>query len=786
VVSGVVGTDVINYTLATTATTTSGVGTYPIEVTLGANPNYSVTKTDAVLNITPKAITVVAADKSKVYGDANPTLTAVVSGVVGTDVINYTLATTATPTSGIGNYPIEVTLGANPNYSVTKTDAVLNITPKTITVVAADKSKVYGEANPTLTAVVSGAVGTDVINYTLATTATTTSAVGNYPIAVTLGSNPNYSVTKTDAVLNITPKAITVVAADKSKVYGDANPTLTAVVTGVVGTDVINYTLATTATPTSGIGNYPIEVTLGSNPNYSVTKTDAVLNITPKAITVVAADKSKVYGEANPTLSAVVNGVVGSDVINYTLATTATTTSGVGTYPIEVTLGANPNYSVTKTDAVLNITPKAITVVAADKSKVYGEANPTLTAVVSGIVGTDVINYTLATTATTTSGIGNYPIEVTLGANPNYSVTKTDGNLAVNKKSASVTPDNKSKECSQSNPIFTGTLTGFEPQDGITATYTTTLVGNQYVINATLAPSNTLNNYNISYNTALLTITDNTAPIPTTQYQAVLNVNCDAVPSVPNLVFIDQCSNIAPTVVYSENIINNSTNSYSIIRKWNVKDASNNTAEYTQTVNVTKTTNVITITVPDFINSVNGTPVDLKSYLPQDAPENGTWVDLNNSGALNGRILDPNNKAAGDYSFQYNIETGTCPISYVVNLKIDNSFVLGCGTIFVHNAFTPNDDGTNDNFVIDNINDTLCYPENTVEIYNRWGVLVYETKGYDNMNKVFKGFSEGRVTVNKSVGLPSGTYFYILSYTSVGLQNEIIPNKKQGYLYLTR
>jgi hypothetical protein len=40
----------------------------------------------------------------------------------------------------------------------------------------------------------------------------------------------------------VTPKAVTVVAADKSKVYGDVNPALTATVTGAAGTDVINYT----------------------------------------------------------------------------------------------------------------------------------------------------------------------------------------------------------------------------------------------------------------------------------------------------------------------------------------------------------------------------------------------------------------------------------------------------------------------------------------------------------------------------------------------------------------
>ena len=291
---------------------------------------------------------------------------------------------------------------------------------------------------------------------------------------------------------------------------------------------------------------------------------------------------------------------------------------------------------------------------------------------------------------------------------------------------------------------------------------------------------------NVTKASQTINVEDNTAPVPTTQFQTVINTTCDAVPVKPELIFADGCSEVMPTVVYSENIINNSSTSYSIIRKWNVKDACNNTADYIQTVNVNIVTNVITITVPDFINSVNGTPVDLTTYLPQDAPSNGTWVDVNNSGLLNGSILDPNNAATGDYTFQYNIETETCPISYVINLKIDQSFVLGCGTILVHNAFTPNGDAFNEKFVIDNIDDTICYPENTVEIYNRWGILVYEAKGYNNEDVSFKGYSEGRVTVDKSAGLPAGTYFYILNYTTVGLQDEIIPKREQGYLYLTR
>ena len=119
-------------------------------------------------------------------------------------------------------------------------------------------------------------------------------------------------------------------------------------------------------------------------------------------------------------------------------------------------------------------------------------------------------------------------------------------------------------------------------------------------------------------------------------------------------------------------------------------------------------------------------------------------------------------------------------------VTVEKASVLGCESIVVHNAFSPNGDGINETFIIDGIGDTTCYPENTVEIYNRWGVLVFETTNYNNQTNVFDGYSRGRTTISKSSGLPTGTYYYILNYTSVDLSGNIQTNRKDGYLYLTR
>ncbi|MCL5247781.1 gliding motility-associated C-terminal domain-containing protein, partial [Cellulophaga sp. 20_2_10] len=73
------------------------------------------------------------------------------------------------------------------------------------------------------------------------------------------------------------------------------------------------------------------------------------------------------------------------------------------------------------------------------------------------------------------------------------------------------------------------------------------------------------------------------------------------------------------------------------------------------------------------------------------------------------------------------------------------------------------------------------FPNNTVQIYNRWGVIVFETKSYDRGTNVFKGISNGRVVVKKNETLPAGVYYYIINYNNNG-QNK----SKAGYLYLNR
>lgn len=97
----------------------------------------------------------------------------------------------------------------------------------------------------------------------------------------------------------------------------------------------------------------------------------------------------------------------------------------------------------------------------------------------------------------------------------------------------------------------------------------------------------------------------------------------------------------------------------------------------------------------------------------------------------------------------------------------------------VFNVLTPNGDGVHDVLTINGLENL---PNNTINIYNRWGVLVYTTNSYNTQGNVFDGTSKGRVTVDVDNKLPVGTYFYILDYeNATGVKKTL-----SGYLYINR
>ena len=277
----------------------------------------------------------------------------------------------------------------------------------------------------------------------------------------------------------------------------------------------------------------------------------------------------------------------------------------------------------------------------------------------------------------------------------------------------------------------------------------------------------------LSY-TQTISVYDNTAPTLVTQLSTEVDAICSEIPPKPNLEFTDNCSGVDPNIVYTETTTIISIYQYVIVREWTVSDNCGNDASFSQTINVS---------VGDPFDAIPFTmcyyeTVDLFTLLPDNLPQNGTWVEVNSSGALSGSIFNPANLAYGYYTIRYivSVENNPCPMIYEIYVQVDECEVLAECDIVVFNAVSPNGDGLNEVFTIGGI---LCFPNNTVEIYNRWGVNVYKAQGYNNSSVSFDGQSQNKLTVGNDK-LPGDTYFYILKYND----SDNNSFEKTGYLYV--
>lgn len=87
--------------------------------------------------------------------------------------------------------------------------------------------------------------------------------------------------------------------------------------------------------------------------------------------------------------------------------------------------------------------------------------------------------------------------------------------------------------------------------------------------------------------------------------------------------------------------------------------------------------------------------------------------------------------------------------------------------LIIPNLFTPNGDGFNDLWVVENLD---AYTSNEVTVFNIYGQVVYESTPYNND---WDGAYSGNI-------LPDGTYFYIIR-----LNDPLFPDPIQGALTLT-
>lgn len=184
------------------------------------------------------------------------------------------------------------------------------------------------------------------------------------------------------------------------------------------------------------------------------------------------------------------------------------------------------------------------------------------------------------------------------------------------------------------------------------------------------------------------------------------------------------------------------------------------------------------LAVPDVAGTLRNTPVEI--VLIANDIIRGIVGNLNGLNKLellsnppNGTVFyddvlgkvtyTPNDGFCGTDTFSYQI-TDTAGLRSTAQVTV----TIVCDKVLVFTGISPNRDNKNDTWHIVGIEQ---FPNNEVRVFNRWGALVFEQKGYSNLN-AWDGTWKGK-------DLPDGAYFYMLD---LGDGSPVL----SGYLQLLR
>ena len=462
------GTD---YTVEYSTKNFKDVGTIDVTITGIGNYTGTVTRT---YKITPKSVTVTAEDKTKVFGETDPELTAKVAGTLGNDTVEYKLSRETGEAAG----KYEITVKGDKlqgNYSVTYVAGTLTITSQSIdpgtdpekpnpdytgAKVNSPSDKVYDgkdhKWSPTVTDKSKKLeLGKD---YTVEYSTSDFTNVGT--IKVTITGIGNYSGTVKRSY-KVTPKEYTVTTDSATKTYSGTALTAGGKVEGIVSGETVEFTTTGSQTEVGTSKNtYELVWKSAKATNYTLAK-ESIGKLTVKAKSIVPDDKdtpesdktgitvnepsdSKYDGKEHKEVLTVTDTKTGKDLIankDYTVVYSDDLVNA-GTVTIKVSGLGNYSGSFTKT---YKITKRSVTLTSATVSKVYdGSAltNTSITVSGDGFVEGEGASYEVTGTQTEVGNSANafeYKLnEKTLASN--YNITKVVGTLTITAAPAPVTP----------------------------------------------------------------------------------------------------------------------------------------------------------------------------------------------------------------------------------------------------------------------------------------------------------------------------------------------------------
>lgn len=431
-------TDNITFTNTVTVGTAGSLNAVPVYIRLKSTTNAGGYAGNIVLSsagapatnvqmpnsmVTPAPLTIQANNASKVYGAIlNSNIISAAFTVLGNGLKNGNTITTinlffdggTAAADHVGIYETimpTVTTGANGflpgNYTITYIPGALSITPAPLTITATDVSKPYGTALTGLTASVAF-TSNGLQNQ---------ENIGSVAVAYGNGSGVN------DA-LGFYPGTIT--------------PSLAGGGTFDPGNYLITYkTGSITVTPPTGI---MVSGTLNAlNTIYGTPSVSASFNVSGTGLSggiLITPPPGFEVGTNNSTFgTSVIIGQAG-DVAATTVFIRLAAITPAGTYSGNISLSSG-TATANEVMPASTVIATPLTIIANNKTKVAGTANPALTVIYTGFVNNEsaaqlVIKPVVSTTANTLSAAGQYPITASGAASPNYIISYVDGVLTIN------------------------------------------------------------------------------------------------------------------------------------------------------------------------------------------------------------------------------------------------------------------------------------------------------------------------------------------------------------------
>lgn len=143
-----------------------------------------------------------------------------------------------------------------------------------------------------------------------------------------------------------------------------------------------------------------------------------------------------------------------------------------------------------------------------------------------------------------------------------------------------------------------------------------------------------------------------------------------------------------------------------------------------------------------------------KAYVSRYSSSTEKW-DIISSSVLSSGTLSSSGPVPNAFVSTRSVTSGLTQNEYFSKSVLSDNVLANYR---VPAGISPNNDGLNDSFVIENLKPT---DKVGIEIYNRWQTLVYKETNYRN---TFVGIGNQKGLVNNE--LPDGTYYYILNFNN--------------------